>query len=255
VPRPSILLERVQVPEGSLELRQRDERDFMITINGRVLMSSIIHRSEVALAELACAPIRQRPAPRVLLGGMGLGYTLRAALDALPETARVQVAELNAAVKRWCEGPLADLTGRAALDRRVTVVIEDVSASVRRAARPGAERLDAIIVDLYEGPRDLKPGQHDALYGTEILRHTHTALNEGGVYAVWAEEPNPAFEHRLRAVGFGVEYARVRGGGPRHAVYVARKIARGTPQPVRKAPPGRRAGPASRSRRARSGAR
>jgi spermidine synthase len=223
MPRPFILVERVEVPEGSLDLRKRGERDFMIALNGRVLMSSIIHRSEVAVAELGCAPIRQRPAPRVLVGGLGLGYTLRAALDALPKTARVQVAELNAAVKRWCEGPLADLTNKAALDERVTVVIEDVSACVRRAARAGAERFDAIIVDLYEGPRDLKPGRRDPLYGMEILRHTHAALNASGVYAVWAEDPNPAFEQRLRAVGFQVEYARVRGGGPRHAVYVARK--------------------------------
>jgi spermidine synthase len=223
MPRPFTLLDRVDVPEGPLELRKRGERDFMITLNGRVLMSSLIHRSEVAVAELGCASIRQRPAPRVLVGGLGLGYTLRAALDALPKTARVQVAELNAAVKRWCEGPLADLTGKAALDKRVSVVIDDVSACVRRAARAGAERLDAIIVDLYEGPRDLRPGQRDALYGMEILRHTHAALSAGGVYAVWAEDPNPAFEQRLRTVGFQVEYARVRGGGPRHAVYVAKK--------------------------------
>lgn len=223
MPRPFILIERVDVPEGTLDLRKRGERDFMIMINGRVLMSSTIHRSEVAVAELACAPIRQRAAPRVLVGGLGLGFTLRAALDALPKTARVQVAELNAAVKRWCEGPLAQLTDQAALDPRATVLIEDVSAVVRRAAQAGAERFDAIIVDLYEGPRDLKPGQRDPLYGVEILRHTHAALHAGGVYAVWAEDPNPAFEQRLRAVGFQVEYARVRGGGPRHAVYVAQK--------------------------------
>jgi spermidine synthase len=223
VPRAFTLIDRVETPEGPLELRKRGERDFMITLNGRVLMSSLIHRSEVAVAELACAQIRSQRAPRVLVGGLGLGFTLRAALDALPKTARVQVAELNAAVKTWCEGPLADLTGKAALNKRVSVVIEDVTACVRRAAQVGAERFDAIIVDLYEGPRDLKPGQRDALYGTEILRHTHAALTEGGVYAVWAEDPNAAFEQRLRAVGFQVEYSRVRGGGPRHAVYVAKK--------------------------------
>lgn len=222
MPRPFALLDSVDTPEGRLELRKRGERDFMITVNGRVLMSATIHRSEVALAELACAPIRARPSPRVLVGGLGLGFTLRAALDALPKTARVQVAELNPAVKRWCEGPLAELTDKAALDPRVNVVIEDVSAAVRRAAA-GTERLDAIVVDLYEGPRDLKPGQRDSLYGTEILRHIHAALSDGGVYAVWAEDPNPAFEQRLRNVGFQVEYARVRGGGPRHAVYVAKK--------------------------------
>jgi spermidine synthase len=223
MPRAFTLLDRVETPEGVLELRKRGERDYMITIGGRVLMSSIIHRSELAVAELACAPIRHRPRPRVLVGGLGLGYTLRAALDVLPKTAQVQVAELNAAVKTWCEGPLAALTGQAALDKRVSVVIGDVCAFIRRAAKADAERFDAIILDLYEGPRDLKPGQRDALYGMEILRHTHAALSEGGVYSVWAEDPNEAFEQRLRAVGFRVEYARVRGGGPRHAVYVATK--------------------------------
>lgn len=236
MPRAFTLLDHVDIPEGSLDLRKRGESDFMITLNGRVLMSSLIHRSEIAVAELACAAIQKRPAPRVLVGGLGLGYTLRAALDALPKSARVQVAELNAAVKRWCEGPLAELTGKAALDARVSVIIDDVSACVRRAARPDSERLDAIIVDLYEGPRDLKPGQRDPLYGMEILRHTHAALSEGGVYAVWAEDPNAAFEQRLRAVGFQVEYARVRGGGPRHAVYVAtKKHAPRSPAPARRA--------------------
>ncbi len=224
MPRAFTLLDRVETPEGSLELRQRSERDFMITVGGRVLMSSLIHRSEVIVAELGCAPIRDRRAPRVLVGGLGLGYTLRAALDALPKSARVQVAELNAVVKTWCEGPLAVLTSGAALDERVSIVIDDVSACIRRAAKAElAERLDAIIVDLYEGPRNLKPGQRDPLYGAQSLRDVHAALSEGGVYAVWAEEPNQAFQQRLVAAGFQVELTRVRAGGPRHAVYVATK--------------------------------
>jgi spermidine synthase len=221
MPRPFTLLDRVETPEGPLELRQRGERDFMITVKGRVLMSSSIHRSELAVAELACARIRSRTAPRVLIGGLGLGYTLRAALDALPDSAHVRVAELNEAVGRWCVGPLAALTGSAAEDRRVRVEIEDVCTAVRQAARPGAQRYDAIIVDLYEGPKDLRPGQHDPLYGMGSLRHTRAALTPGGVYAVWAEDPNQAFEQRLRAAGFRVEYQRVHGGGPRHAVYIA----------------------------------
>lgn len=230
MPRPFTLVDRVETPEGPLELRQRGERDFMITVKGRVLMSSLIHRSELAVAELACARIRQRPAPRVLIGGLGLGYTLRAALDALPKRAQVRVAELNQAVGRWCQGPLAALTGNAAQDARVRVVIEDVCAAVRQAAAPGAQRYDAIIVDLYEGPKDLRPGQRDPLYGMDSLHHTQAALAPGGVYAVWAEDPNQAFEQRLRAVGFAVEYQRVQGGGPRHAVYVATK---GAPKPTR----------------------
>jgi spermidine synthase len=250
MPRPFALLERVETPEGPLELRQRGARDFVITIGGRVLMSSIFHRSELAVAELACASIRQRAAPRVLIGGLGLGYTLRAALDALPKTAQVRVAELNPAVKRWCEGPLAELTAGAAQDKRVSVVVEDVCVSVRRAALPGAARFDAVIVDLYEGPKDLRPGQRDPLYGAEILRQTYAALSDGGVYAVWAEDPNQAFEQRLRAAGFRVEYARVHGGGPRHAVYLAVKqsVSRGRPTTEKKPKPRARPTQAHRAR-------
>jgi spermidine synthase len=224
MPRAFTLIERVETPEGPLELLQRGARDFMIRVGTRVLMTSTFHRSELAVAELGCAPIQGRAAPRVLVGGLGLGYTLRAALDRLPATAQVHVAELNAVVKRWCEGPLALLTQGAALDPRVRVLVDDVTASIRRAASGEARlRFDAIIVDLYEGPKDLKPGQKDPLYGSAILRHTHEALTPGGVYAVWAEDPNHAFEERLQSAGFQVALQRVRGGGPRHAVYVATK--------------------------------
>jgi spermidine synthase len=224
MPRAFALIERVETPEGPLELLQRGERDFMIRVGTRVLMTSAFHRSELAVAELGCAPIQQRPVPRVLIGGLGLGYTLRAALDRLPAKAQVQVAELNAVVKRWCEGPLALLTQGAALDARVRVLVDDVTACIRRAASGDPrQRFDAIVVDLYEGPKDLKPGQRDPLYGLPILRQTHAALTPGGVYAVWAEDPNRAFEQRLESAGFKVELQRVRGGGPRHAVYLATK--------------------------------
>src|SRR5947209_6254829 len=128
MPRPFTLIDSVPTPEGPLELRVRGEGDFMITIAGRVLMSSHLHRSEVAVAELGVAPIRKRPSPRVLIGGLGLGFTLRAALDALPRGASVVVAELNPAVVRWCQGPCATLTNHALSDPRVTVVEGDVMA-------------------------------------------------------------------------------------------------------------------------------
>lgn len=224
MPRPFALIDRVDTPEGALTLHQRGERDFMIRVGTRVLMSTTFNRSELAVAELGCAPIKDRLAPRVLIGGLGLGFTLRAALDLLPARAYVEVAELNPAVKKWCEGPLAPLTQGAALDERVRVQLKDVTACVRCAAKAGAAaRYDAIIVDLYEGPKDLKRGQSDPLYGSEILKQTHAALSKGGVYAVWAEEPNRAFEERLARSGFRVEFVRARGGGPTHAVYVAHK--------------------------------
>lgn len=219
MPRPFTLLDRVDTPEGPLELRQRGERDFMITIAGRVLMTSNLHRSELAVAELACALIQKRPDARVLIGGLGLGYTLRAALDALAKSTHVCVAELNPVVERWCRGPLAPLTNDALSDRRVEVFIGDVTQQIRRAAAKGGQRYDAIILDLYVGPADLPRGQHDPLYGSEIVRATHAALTPGGVYTVWAEDGNRSFLERLTRTGFKAELLRVDGGGPRHAVY------------------------------------
>lgn len=224
MPRAFTLLDSVTTPEGPLELRQRGEQDFMITVGTRVLMSSTLHRSEVAVAELGCAPIRDRPTPRVLIGGLGLGFTLRAALDVLPRTARVEVAELNEAVERWCRGPLAILTKDALSDRRARVHIADVTSLIRHAALAASGvKYDAIVLDLYVGPANIPQGADDPLYGPQILRATHAALNPGGIYAVWAEEPNRPFEERLKRLGFDVELVRPRGGGPRHAVYIAKK--------------------------------
>jgi len=222
MPRPHKLIERVDTKDGPLELRQSSERGFMITIAGRVLMSSERTRSELAVAVLACQHVASRTGPRVLIGGLGLGYTLRAALDALPRKGtRIEVAELNPAVERWCRGPLAVLTNNAAADARVQVVLGDVTRRIHEAA--GRPRYDAIIYDLYLGPADLPRGRVDPLYGSEILELIAGALTPGGVFSVWSEEPNLRFEERLRKVGFRVELVRPRGGGPRHAVYVAIK--------------------------------
>ncbi len=117
--RPWKTLDSVDTEEGRLELRQRGSREFLITLAGRVLMNSATSRSEVALAQVACAEIAGRSAPRLLIGGLGMGCTLRAALDAMPAEARLLVVELNEAVLRWCRGPLAALTDRAAEDERV----------------------------------------------------------------------------------------------------------------------------------------
>jgi spermidine synthase len=220
MPRASSLIERVDTPDGPLELRQSGEH-FMITVGARVLMTSRLTRSEVAVAVLGCAPIAARPKPRVLIGGLGLGFTLRAALDVLPPRARVEVAELNPVIERWCRGPAAVLTRDVLSDPRVRVMITDVTKPIRASMA----KYDAIVLDLYVGPDDPKHGQVDPLYGAEILERTHGALAAGGVYAVWSEEPNARFEQRLRKVGFSVELERPRGGGPRHAVYLATKRA------------------------------
>jgi len=216
VPTPFTLIDSVETKDGLLALRQRRD-EWMVTIAGRVLMSSSLHRSEDAVAKLGVAPIADRRSPQVLIGGLGLGFTLRAALDALPKDARVVVAELNARVVDWCRGPVAPSIGRAVEDRRVRVEVADVMDVVGRL-----RGLDAIIVDLYEGPRQLPPGVPDALYGSRAIEAIRESLAPDGVYAVWSEEPCPPFEARLRRAGFGVERVHAGRGGARHAVYVAR---------------------------------
>lgn len=219
--RPWETLDAVETDEGRLELRRRGERDFVITVAGRVLMNSSWHRSEVAVAELACRRVAGRPRPRVLIGGLGMGYTLRAALDELPEGARVVVAEIDPAIVRWCQGPLADLTDRAVDDPRVEIALVDVARRIREAGRSEASRFDAIILDLYEGPRTSTQAREDPFWGPAALRRTREALTPGGVFSVWSEDPDAAFEKRLAAAGFKVERRRPESGGPRHAVYLA----------------------------------
>ncbi|MGB1700468.1 MAG: spermidine synthase, partial [Nannocystaceae bacterium] len=133
--KPWTTLARVDTDEGPLELRQRDVDDFLIVVAGRVLMSSKAHRSEVEVATLPCELLRGIPKPRVLIGGLGMGYTLRAALDTCPVDANICVAELNPAVVEWCRGPLAALTDDALSDPRVTVHVGDVAKVIRETPR------------------------------------------------------------------------------------------------------------------------
>jgi spermidine synthase len=228
--RPWQVLASAETPEGRLELRRRGAAEMVITVGGRVLMNGAAHRSEAALAELACRRIAARPRPRVLLGGLGMGFTLRAALDALPREASVTVVEIDPAIVEWCRGPLAELTGGALADRRVAVEIGDVAAVIAREATAGPPRdgctgagrgFDAILLDLYEGPRTPAQGHDDPLYGRTALARARAALDPGGVLAVWSEDPDAGFEARLTAAGFAWERRRPGRGGPRHTLYLA----------------------------------
>lgn len=216
-------IDTAETPDGMLELRRRGERDFLILINNHVLMNSSANRSEILLGELACRMVSACQRPRVLIGGLGMGLTLRAALDSLPETAQVVVAELNPVIVTWCRGPLAALAGSAVDDARVTVVIEDVSVVIAQAARSGGERFDAILIDLYEGPHGKTDAVNDPFYGSRALKRTADALSPKGVFAVWGEAPDAAFVKRLDAAGFDVERRRPGRGGLRHAVYIGGK--------------------------------
>ncbi len=211
-----IVLDTKPTSEGLLELRQRGAGEFLLTIAGRVLMNSTSQRSEQALATLGCARLGDRPSPSVLVGGLGMGLTLRAALDALPSTARVVVAELEPPIVAWCRGPLAPLTGAAVADPRVTVVVGDVAKVIASAAK---KSYDAILLDLYEGPHAATQTHRDPFYGSEALTRTRAALADGGVLAVWSEDPDPSFPVRFRKAGFDVTIHRP-GTGRAHVVYV-----------------------------------
>ncbi len=209
-------------PDGVLELRGRGPGDFLITLSGRVLMNSRAQRSEVALAEGGCAALAGRRGARVLVGGLGMGITLRAALDRLGADARVTVAELHAVIASWCAGPLAPVNRDALADPRVELVLRDVAEAIAEAARcGGSARWDAILLDLYTGPSAGRRARRDPVFGGEALARCHAALRPAGVLGVWSEAPDPGFEKRLRGAGFVVRRSRPGRGGLRHAVTLA----------------------------------
>ena len=224
--KPWVTLERVDTDEGSLELRQRGAKDFLITFDGLVLMNSLANRSEVVLGQLGCRHLTNHPAPRVLVGGLGMGYTLRAILDCLPATAQVVVAEINPAVVEWCRGPLALLTDSAIDDPRVTVEICDVAELVFRCAQKnGKSSFDAVVFDLYKGPHHRSDKINDPLYGSKAIRNVHVCLKPDSLFTVWGENYDAGFDRRLQAAGFTTRSERPGRGGYRHVVFVAQKAA------------------------------
>jgi spermidine synthase len=219
---PWFLLDAAKVPGGAGELRlMRRGSEFSIRLDQNELMNSRLGGSEEALATLACRKIRSGEAPRILIGGLGMGFTLRAALAALGADAHILVAELVPAVLTWARGPMAEVFGTSLTDRRVSIREADVGHLIRSS--PSA--FDAILLDVDNGPEGLTRKANDALYDLEGLSAAHAALRPGGVLAVWSSGPDPAFTRRLRKSGFGVEQVRVRGngsrGGARHVVWVA----------------------------------
>jgi spermidine synthase len=190
---------------------------YEIRCDGWDLMSNRAHHSEQMLARLACAGLAG--APRVLIGGLGMGYTLRATLDALPAAARVSVAEMFAQVVDWNRGPLAALAGRPLDDARVTVCRADVAALLDGAA------FDAILLDVDNGPDAAMLAGNAALYTTEGLRGLRAALRPGGRLAVWSADPSPGFEARMSACGLDWQRTDVPARGapddPLHTLYVA----------------------------------
>ena len=217
-------IETIDTDEGMLELRQRGAKDFLITVGGLVLMNSMSNRSEIVLGQLGCKYLKDHAAPRVLVGGLGMGYTLKAVLDCLPKTAEVVVAELNPVVVEWCKGPLALLTDNAVNDPRVTVEISDVADIARRTAIAGqGARFDAVVFDLYKGPHFKTDKVKDPLYGSRAISNVYAGLKPGGLFTIWGENYDEGFDKRLISAGFKTRNERPGRGGYRHVVFVAEK--------------------------------
>jgi spermidine synthase len=205
----------------------RRGNEYIILANGRSLMSSRMHGSEEALATLACRRVRTMGHPCVLVGGLGMGFTLRATLDFLPPDATVVVAELVPAVVEWNRGPLGLLAGQPLKDRRVRVHADDVAVTLRSC--PG--QFDAVLLDVDNGPSAFTSLDNSGLYDDKGLAAARAALKVGGVLAVWSARDDRKFEQRLRYGGFTVEVERVRArlkkGGPRHTIFLAHKPSSG----------------------------
>ncbi len=214
------LIDTAPIPGGG-ELRlKRRGAEFSIMLGANELMNSRLSGSEEALATLAVARLGDRRAPAVLIGGLGMGFTLRAALAVLPAEARVRVAELVPAVAAWARGPMAELFAGSLDDPRVTLHEGDVAAVIE-AARAG---FDAILLDVDNGPDGLTAEANDALYGPAGLAAARRALRPGGVLAVWSAHPDRAFEARLRRAGFAVTPQTVRAhrgrSGAKHVIWI-----------------------------------
>jgi spermidine synthase len=220
--QPRELLGTAQIPGGD-ELRLfRHGADFMIVLDRNELMNSRMSGSEEALATMTCERLESRPAPHLLIGGYGMGFTLRAALAQLPATARLTVAELIPEIIEWARGPMATLAAGCLDDPRVTLLLQDVAALIAASRN----QYDAILLDVDNGPDGLTRDANDQLYSRAGLALAKAALKPGGILAIWSAAPDPAFAKRLRSAGFTVDEVQVRarsnGKGPRHIIWFAR---------------------------------
>ncbi|MCE9629109.1 MAG: hypothetical protein K8S94_00110 [Planctomycetia bacterium] len=219
--KPTILRDRATTPDGEpLTLHERDG-EFTIRVGGVELMSSRQHHSEERLAELACGGLRSRSRATVLIGGLGMGFTLRAALGHVGPDAVIVVVELMPAVIRWNQSSDFGLGADALADRRVELIAGDVADVIRRSRG----RFDAVILDVDNGAQGLSLAANDRLYTVAGLTAAKAALRPGGCLAVWSAGDDPAFAERLRRAGFGVTVERARahaGGGGWTTLFLGR---------------------------------
>ncbi|WP_375398505.1 spermidine synthase [uncultured Sphingomonas sp.] len=219
---PRELIDVAPVPGGGEELRLfRRGGDFMIVLDRNELMNSRMSGSEKALAVLTLERLDRRAAPHLLIGGYGMGFTLRAALAGLGPKARVTVAELVPQIIDWARGPMAAMTADCLADLRVAIVFDDVMAPIEA----GHGAYDAILLDVDNGPHGLTRANNGRLYSARGLAAAGRALAPGGILAIWSAAPDPRFVCRLGDAGFAVEeivvHARGNGKGPRHVIWLA----------------------------------
>jgi spermidine synthase len=219
--KPWTVVGRARTPDGTELTLVSHATEYMIQAGGQTLMSSRVHGSEDALAVLGCRHARTVERPRVLVGGLGMGFTLRAALDILPASADVLVVELLSEVVDWNRGPLGALTAYPLDDPRVRVEIRDAAVTLRSS--PG--QFDAVLLDIDNGPAALTTSANNRLYEAAGLRRVLASLKPEGVLALWSARTDRAFERRLRAAGASVKEESVRGRiksrGPRHSLLIA----------------------------------
>lgn len=210
-------------PDGTVLSLTRRGGEYVILANGKSLMSNRMHGSEEALAGFALARLPDPDAPRVLVGGLGMGYTLRATLTHLPPGASVLVAELLPAIVEWNRGPLGPLADHPLRDRRVRVVLGDVA----RTLGDPASAFDAVLLDVDNGPAAFTTDFNGGLYDNAGVARIRAALKPGGTLAVWSAWDDRKFEQRLRYSGFTVRVERVRArlrkGGPHHTIFLAQR--------------------------------
>jgi len=221
---PWTVLDSAPLPDGSgdLRLKQRGS-EFSIMLGSNELMNSRLSGSEEALATLVCQRLGQLSRRKMLIGGLGMGFTLRAALSQLPHDAEVEVAELIPAVVDWARGPMASVFAGCLDDPRVQVTVADVAGVI--AETNG--HYDAILLDVDNGPEGLTVAGNDRLYGVAGLQAAKAALRPGGILAVWSSGPDHGFTRRLKSAGFVTEEvtarARRTGGGARHVIWLAKR--------------------------------
>ena len=220
---PRELIATARVPGGAELMLYRRGGDHMICLDRNELMSSRMAGSEEALAGMAAERLAGRKTPHILIGGYGMGFTLRAALKALGRDARVTVAEIVPEIIDWARGPMVDLMAGCLDDRRVDLMMGDVGEVI--AAVPA--RYDAILLDVDNGPDGLSREGNDGLYSLRGLAVAKAALKPGGILAVWSAAPDKVFAKRFASAGFAVDEVGVRarsnGKGPMHVIWFGRK--------------------------------